>query len=72
MSEYETSEEHIAWKPNIFRAMALSPDPNGCSNKVAEMARDGWVLISQTEHGGLIGFAHTKLIFRKISPNSGY
>ena len=67
MSEYDTTEESIKWKPGILHG--LQPDSNGCANKVAEMARDGWVLISKTEHGGLIGFAHTKLIFRKINSN---
>jgi hypothetical protein len=70
MSEYDTREENIKWKPGVFHG--LQPDPNGCSNKVAEMARDGWVLISQTEHPNVIGLAHTKLIFRKISRNSNY
>jgi hypothetical protein len=68
MSEYETTEKNITWKPGIFHG--LQPDPNGCSNTVAEMARDGWILISQTEHPGMIGFAHTKLVFKKRARDS--
>lgn len=66
--EYETKTVTVKWKPGVFHG--LQPDSNGCARAVEQMAREGWVLISQTDHGGLIGFAHTKLIFRKITPTS--
>lgn len=64
--EYETEVVNVKWTAGIFKD--LGPNPKGCSEVVEQKARTGWVLISQTEHGGLIGFAHTKLVFRKILP----
>ena len=68
--KYETTSVNVKWTAGIIKN--LGPNPRGCSRVVEEMARDGWVLISQTEHGGLIGFAHTKLVFRKIAPQGYY
>lgn len=64
--EYETEVVKVKWTSWVFKD--LGPNPKKCSEVVEEMAQKGWVLISQTEHGGLIGFAHTKLVFRKILP----
>ena len=64
--EYETEVVEVKWTSGIIKN--LGPNPKKCSEVVEEMAQQGWVLISQTEHGGLIGFAHTKLVFRKIEP----
>lgn len=67
MARFDTAERKVMMKPTILSG--LQADNHGIENTIEEMARDGWVLISQVDHGGLIGMAHTKLIFRKILPD---